>query len=199
MNKYPSDIVFTPTVKRLQEEYGSRDSYAHYEQNGGGNTAITPTLVNMAAETDMLYLGTSNADGLPYIQYRGGPKGFLKVLDETTLAFADFAGNQQFISTGNLLDNPKAFIFLMDYENRKRIKIWGKAKAVTDDPELLSKLSDPSYPALVVRAIVFEIDFWALNCRQHIHRRIPEEKHLEIVATLEGRIAELEAKLAEKT
>ncbi len=170
---YSSDIAFTPTVKSIQEAKGSREGYARMERSGGWQTAVTPQLRDFLAELDMFYLGTASADGQPYIQYRGGPQGFLKVLDEHTLAFADFGGNRQYITVGNLADNPRAFIFLIDYRNARRAKLWGQARVIENDSELIARLADPTYPARVERAIVFEIEAWDVNCPQHIHRRVP--------------------------
>ena len=164
---YPSDIAFTQSVKKLQSEKGSRDAYARMEQRTGWRTTIDEELIEFLETTDMVYLGTANAEHQPYIQYRGGPPGFLKAISQKELAFADFSGNRQYISLGNLTENPKAFIFLMDYVNRRRIKLWGHARFVEDDPQLLSQLSHQDYPAEVERAIVFEIDAWDRNCPKH--------------------------------
>jgi len=139
MRQYPSDIAFTPAVKAIQTEKGSRSSYSKMEERGGWQTTVTSDLEAFLSELDMFYLGTSNAEGQPYIQYRGGSPGFLKIVDEKTLGFADFGGNRQYITLGNLSENPKAFIFLMDYVNSRRIKLWGTARVVEDDPELLER------------------------------------------------------------
>jgi uncharacterized protein len=144
----------------------------------------------------MFYFGTANAAGQPYIQYRGGSPGFLKVLDDQTLGFADFGGNRQYITLGNLSENPQAFIFLMDYANRRRVKLWGNAKVVENDPELLDKLADAAYPGNVERAIVFSIEAWDMNCTQHIHRRYSQRQVQPIIDQLQLRIAELEKQLA---
>ncbi|MBK7644874.1 MAG: pyridoxamine 5'-phosphate oxidase family protein [Planctomycetes bacterium] len=191
----PSDIAFTPAVKALQAAAGSRASYARMEKSGGWSTEVTPDLMGFLAGLDMFYLGTTNAAGQPYIQYRGGPKGFLKVLDPRTLAFADFGGNRQFISTGNLSENPRVFIFLMDYANRRRVKVWGSARVVTDDPELLARLSDPSYEAQPERAIVITLEAWDANCPQHIHPRLLESEVVPLIESLQERIRVLEARL----
>ena len=123
----------------------------------------------------MFYFATANAEGQPYVQYRGGRPGFLKVIDQRTLGFADFGGNQQYITLGNLSENPKAFIFLMDYVDRRRVKLWGRARVVEDDPALIERLRDEEYkPGRVQRAIIFEIEAWDMNCQQHIHRRFPQ-------------------------
>lgn len=196
MKQYPSDIAFTPAVKDIQTAKGSRASYAKVERRGW-QTRVTPELTEFLAGMDMFYLGTANAEGQPYIQYRGGSPGFLKVLDEKTLAFADFGGNRQFITLGNLWENPKAFIFLMDYANSQRIKLWGEARVVEDDTELLDQLRDPDYPGKVERAIVFTIEAWDINCPQHIHQRFSQRQIAPVIEELQSRIADLETQLAE--
>jgi len=193
-----SDVAFTPTVKALQEQRGSRHRYARMEEKGGFRTAVTPDLAAFLAERRSFYLATSNAEGQPYIQHRGGPKGFLRPLDERTLGFADFDGNRQFISLGNLAENPRAFIFAMDYARRRRIKIWGRARVVADDPALLERLADPAYAAKPEQAILFEVAAWDINCPQHIPQMLPIEDVLPVVEKLEARIRELEALLAQR-
>jgi len=145
MDKPSSDIAFSPTVKGLQERFGSREAYSKMEEKGGFKVKITDDLSAFIGERDSFYLATVNKEGQPYIQHRGGPKGFLKVLDDRTLAFGDFKGNRQYISFGNLMENDKVCLFLMDYVNRRRIKVWGTAKVVEDDPELMEKVTCPSY------------------------------------------------------
>lgn len=196
MRQFPSDVAFTPAVKEIQAAKGSRSSYARMEQGQGWQTTVTPELSQFLSELDMFYLGTANAIGHPYIQYRGGSPGFLKVVDERTLAFADFAGNRQYITLGNLAENPKAFIFLMDYANSRRVKLWGDAHVVEDDPNLLAQLADPDYPTKVERAILFTIAAWDTNCPQHIHKRLPQREVAPIIEGLNSRIAELEAEVA---
>ena len=190
--KYTSDIAFTPSVKAIQEKFHSRSSYAHMEQSGGWQSDITPQLTQFLSMMDSFYLSTSNASGQPYTQHRGGPKGFLKVIDNKTLAFADFSGNRQYITTGNLSDNDKAFIFLMDYPSQTRIKIWGTAKVVEDDKELLESLSNASYKAKLERVIVFSVEAWDINCRQHIKQRFTQEDIKGITEPLEKKVLELE-------
>ena len=153
MRKTPSDVAFTPAVKAIQQRKGSRQSYARMEQDGGWQTTVTPDLAEFLADLDSFYLGTATADGQPYIQHRGGPPGFLKVLDDRTLAFADFGGNRQYVTLGNLSENPRAFIFLMDYANRRRVKVWGTARVVEGDAGLEQQLRDPAYPGKVERVI----------------------------------------------
>ena len=197
MKRPASDVAFTPAVKGAQERLGSRQSYAKLETKGGWADTISPDLAAFIAERDSLYLATASAAGRPYIQHRGGPAGFLRVLDDRTLAFADFGGNRQYISVGNLSENDQAFIFLMDYPNRRRIKIWGRARVVDDDPELLRKLTDSSYPGQPERAVVFAVEAWDVNCPQHIERRFSEAELERIVAPLRARIGELESRLKE--
>ena len=195
MSIYPSDIAFTPTVKSAQQQRGSREAYARVEQRGGWQTEISPELSDFIAERDSFYFGTATADGQPYIQHRGGSKGFLKMLDDRTLAFADFAGNAQYISVGNLDENDKAFIFLMDYSNRRRVKVWGSASYVEDDQQLLADLVDDEYSGRVERAILFRVRTWDINCPQHIKMRFSERELASVVADYERRIRELEAEL----
>jgi len=173
---YHSDIAFTPAVKAAQETRGSRDGYDKAMARHDWGDQVTPALSAFIAERDSFYLGTASADGQPYIQHRGGPKGFLKVLDERRLAFADYRGNRQYISVGNLDENNKAFLFLMDYPNRQRIKIWGRAEYVEGDGEVLRTVADPDYGAKLERAIVFWIEAWDSNCPQHIRPRYTVEE-----------------------
>lgn len=196
MNEYPSDIAFTPAVKAIQFAKGSRSSYSKMEERGSWQTTVTPELEAFLADLDMFYLGTSNAEGQPYIQYRGGPPGFLQVIDEQTLGFADFGGNQQFISLGNLSENPKAFIFLMDYVHSRRIKLWGKARIVEGDAQLENNLRDPEYPGKVERVVLFEIEAWDINCPQHIHKRFPQREIALVVEQLQQQVQELKEQLA---
>ncbi len=193
MKRPVSDIAFTSSVKAVQERLGSRKGYASMEQRGGWNDVVTPDLAEFIAERDTMFIATANVDGQPYIQHRGGPPGFLKVLDEHTLGFADFPGNRQYITIGNLDDNPKAFIFLMDFANRRRIKIWGRAEVVENDVELLEKLHDPEYGSEPERMFLFHVNAWDVNCPQHIKPRFTEEEVGESMKALRDRIAQLEA------
>jgi len=196
MRKIPSDIAFTPAVKQIQERHGSRNGYARMEQGRGWKTTVTPELAEFLGDLDMFYLGTASTQGQPYIQYRGGAPGFLKVIDEHTLGFADFGGNRQYLTLGNLSENPSAFIFLMDYANSRRVKLWGKARVVEDDPELINRLRDPSYPAEVERAILFMIEAWDINCPQHIHPRFSQRQIAPVIEKFETRVQELETEIA---
>lgn len=198
MDRPSSDIAFTPAVKAAQERLGSRDTYRRMEEKGGFRTALTEDLLAFIAERDSLYLGTVSSEGQPYIQHRGGPKGFLRLVDETTLGIADFGGNRQFVTLGNLADNPKAFIFLMDYANRRRIKIWGEARVVEDDPELMADLAIPDYKAgKVERAILFQVTAWDINCPQHITPRHDVDAFAEANRQILQQLADLEVENAE--
>ena len=195
MERPISEIAFTAEVKDAQERRGSRASYARMEQRGEQGPwrdVVTPELAEFIGERDSLYLGTASEDGQPYVQYRGGPKGFLKVLDEHTLALADFVGNAQYISLGNLSENNKAFIFLMDYPNRHRIKIWGRAEFVEDDPELLQTLVAADYKARPERVLRFHVKAWSPNCPQHIKQRFTVEEMAPKIKKLQRCIADLE-------
>lgn len=192
----PSDVAFTPAVKAVQERLGSRAAYARMERGGGWETEITEDLADFIGQQVSFYIATSNAENQPYIQHRGGPKGFLRVLDPTTLAFADFRGNRQYISMGNLAENPKVHLFLMDYANRSRVKIWGTCTVVEDDPALLAELTLPDYDARVERAFVIRVSAWDANCPQHIPQRLEAADAQEALSLRDRRIAELEAQLA---
>ncbi len=176
MTTIVSDVAFTPAVKAVQERLGSRKGYARMEEKGGWRDRISPELRAFLAARDSFYFGTSSAAGRPYIQHRGGPPGFLMVLDDQTLAFADYSGNRQYISVGNLSENDQAFLFVMDYPNRRRVKIWGRAEIVEDAPEILDRLVDPDYGARPERAVVFHVEAWDINCPQHIRPRYTVEE-----------------------
>lgn len=191
-----TDVAFTPSVKAEQEKRGSRAAYAKVEARGGWQASVTPDLASFLERIDTFFLGTSNGAGQPYIQHRGGPRGFLKVIDEKTLAFADFRGNRQYISLGNLAENARVFLFLMDFAQARRIKIWGTAAVVEDDPALLARLSDSTYDGVPERAIVITIEAWDPNCRQHITPRFTRAEVEAAVAPLRMRIAALEAEVA---
>lgn len=192
---YSSDIGFTPTVKAIQSRKGSRRGYASMEEGGGWKTEVTEDLAKYIADQRSFFLSTVNADGQPYIQHRGGPPGFLKVLDNRRLGFADFRGNRQYISQGNLLDSSKAFIFLIDYVQKTRIKIWGTAQVIEDDRELVEQLmqSDHPYKAAPEQAIIFTLEAWDANCPQHIPTRIDAEWVKSVLDEKDEKIAVLEA------
>ena len=190
---YASDVAFTPSVKAIQTRKGSRASY-HKQEERGWRTQITPDLAEFIDAQTSFMLATASADGQPYIQHRGGPAGFLRVLDEKTLAFADFAGNRQYITQGNLAENAKAYIFLIDYVNRRRIKLWGTARVVENDPELLAKLMPEGYEARPEQVIVFTVSVWDTNCPQHIPQKLDLADVVQVIAERDKRIAELESR-----
>jgi uncharacterized protein len=193
---YSSDVAFTPSVKAIQARKGSREAYAHAEENGGWRTEIDDRLAHVLAETNSFYLATATADGQPYIQHRGGPKGFVKVLDKHTIAFTDYSGNRQYLTQGNLSENPKAHIFIMDYAHRRRVKIWGEARAVEDDPALMESLMPQGYRARPEQVIIFTIAAWDTNCPQHIPQKFDAADFAAALAQRDARIAELEAEIA---
>ena len=168
---YSSDVAFTPAVKAVQVRKGSREMFAEVEENGGWRTEIDENLAAFLAETSSFFLATASADGQPYIQHRGGPKGFIRILDKNTLAFANYAGNRQYITQGNLSENSKAHIFVMDFAHRRRVKIWGEARMIDDDPALLTSLMPKGYRARPEQVIVFKIAAWDTNCSQHIPQK----------------------------
>jgi uncharacterized protein len=194
------DIAFSPAVKDAQTRRGSRQAYARMEAKGSQRTFVDTDLAGFIASMRSVYLATASSNGQPYIQHRGGPPGFLRVLDETTIAFADFSGNRQYISTGNLAENPKAMLFLMDYATGHRVKIWGTARVVEDDPDLIASLMPEDYGARGEAAILFTVAAWDTNCPQHIPKMLFAEdvtRLAERVQLLEADNARLRAALAE--
>jgi len=190
-----SQIVFPPSALRAQAERGSAHNYARKVASGFPDT-VTPDLAGFIAELDTAFLATVSESGAPYIQHRGGPKGFIKVIDERTLGFADYAGNRQYITLGNLAGNDRAFLFLLDFTNRQRIKVWGRARVVEGDAALLERLIDPGYRARPERAILFTIEAWDSNCSQHITERFTQAEVAIAVTGLRERIVALEAENA---
>lgn len=191
-----SDVAFSPSVKALQARKGSRDAYSRMEARGGWRTTITPDLEQFIAAQTSVYLATANAEGQPCIQHRGGPPGFLHVIDDKTIAFADFAGNRQFITQGNLSDNPKAHLFLMDYAHRRRIKIWGTARVV-EDAEVTESLMPEGYTARPEQTILFTVAAWDSNCPQHIPQKFDAADVAAALDRRDKKIAVLEAEVAE--
>jgi predicted pyridoxine 5'-phosphate oxidase superfamily flavin-nucleotide-binding protein len=190
-----SDVAFTPTVKAIQARKGSREAYARMEAERGFATTVDDELAGFIAAQTSFFLGTANAEGQPYIQHRGGPPGVLKVLDERTLGLADFRGNRQYLTQGNLQDNPRAFLFLIDYMNRRRIKLWETAEVVEGDADLNAKLAVPGYKARVEQAILFHLEAWNANCPQHIPQRFEADAVMAAITRRDARIAELEAEV----
>jgi uncharacterized protein len=191
-----SDVAFSPAVKAVQGRRGSREHYARVEAKGGFRTTVTPDLAAFLAEARSFYLATASADGQPYLQHRGGPPGFLRVVDERTLGFADFRGNRQYITTGNLAENPRAYIFVMDYARRRRVKLWGRARVVENDTALLARLWPEGYAARPEQIVLFEVEAWDTNCPQHIPQMFHSEDVARTVVELQTRISELEAEVA---
>jgi predicted pyridoxine 5'-phosphate oxidase superfamily flavin-nucleotide-binding protein len=192
---YSSDVAFTPAVKAVQQRKGSRQSYARMEDSGSWETTITPDLKTFVESQSSVFLASANAQGQPYIQHRGGPPGFLQVLDEQTIGFVDFVGNRQYITLGNLAENPQAHLFLIDYAQRRRVKIWGEARVVEGDAELTARLMPKGYKARPSQVIVFKVAAWDANCPQHIPRRLEAAEVAGLIAERDRRIAELEAQL----
>ena len=192
---HASDIAFTPSVKAVQTRKGSRGGYQRMDERGGWQARITPDLAAFIAAQTSVFLATVNAQGQPYIQHRGGPAGFLRVLDDTTIAFADFAGNRQYITQGNLADNPKAHLFLIDYAHRRRVKIWGEARIVEGDAVLAAKLMPAGYKARPEQVLVFTVSAWDANCPQHIPQRFEAADVAAALAERDQRIGELEAEI----
>ena len=191
-----SDIAFTETVKSIQARRGSRPRYARLEERGGFRTGITPDLAAFLAEVDTAYLATTNGAGQPYAQHRGGPKGFIRVLDGATLGFADYAGNRQYVTTGNLAENDRAFLILMDYAHRRRIKLWGRGRIVEDDPALLARLMREGYEARAEQAVLFTVEAWDVNCPQHIPQKWAAVDVAAAMAALQARLDAAEAEIA---
>jgi uncharacterized protein len=195
MSTNNSDIVFTHAARQAQAQRGSARAYEKRIAAGFPNL-VTPELATFIAELDTAFLATVSAAGAPYIQHRGGPKGFIKVLDERTLGFADYAGNRQYITISNLADNDRAYFFLLDFARQRRIKVWGHARVVEDDPALLARLMDQGYRARPERAILFTVEAWDVNCSQHITARFTEAEVAEATLPLRERLAALEAENA---
>jgi predicted pyridoxine 5'-phosphate oxidase superfamily flavin-nucleotide-binding protein len=195
VREYSSDVAFSPSVKAVQARKGSRAAYSRMEEGGSWETRITPDLAAFIAAQRSVFLATANLEGQPYIQHRGGPAGFLHVLDDHTLAFADFVGNRQYITLGNLADNPKAQLFLIDYANRRRVKIWGEARVVEGDRELLATLMPTGYRAKPDQVLVFTVTAWDSNCPQHIPRRFDEADVKTLLEERDRRIEALEAEV----
>jgi len=194
---YASDVAFTPTVKAIQTRKGSRRGYATMEQRGSWETRITPDLAAFIAAQTSVFFATASADGQPYIQHRGGPAGFLRVLDDKTIGFVDFTGNKQYITLGNLVDNPKAYLFLIDYAQRRRIKLWGEARVVEGDAALTARLMPEDYKAKArpEQVILFTVSAWDSNCPQHIPQRFDAADVAAALAERDTRIAALEAEV----
>ncbi len=194
---YASDVAFTNAVKSIQVRKGSRAAYARMEQGGSWEQKITPDLKAEIEAQISVFLATANGQGQPYIQHRGGPAGFLKVLDEHTIGFADFAGNRQYITQGNLEENPQAHLFLIDYAKRRRIKVWGTARVVEGDDALTRQLMPADYRARPEQVLLFTVAAWDVNCPQHIPQRFEAADVQAAIEVRDQRIAQLEAEVAD--
>src|SRR5664279_1268130 len=192
---YASDVAFTPSVKAVQARKGSRRGYERMEAGGSWQTRITPDLAAFIRAQTSIFLATANAEGQPYIQHRGGPPGFLRVIDDKTIGFVDFAGNRQYVTLGNLADNPKAHLFLIDYAHRRRVKIWGEARVIEGDAELTARLMPDGSTARAEQVILFTVSAWDANCPQHIPQRFEAADVAAALAERDKRIEELEAKV----
>jgi predicted pyridoxine 5'-phosphate oxidase superfamily flavin-nucleotide-binding protein len=190
MDKPSSNVAFSPAVKRVQTERGSRRAYQRMEASGGFETEVDGRLRSFLAEIDTAFLATAGADGQPYVQHRGGPKGFVRVLDDRTLAIADLPGNQQYVTTGNLLDNDRVCLFLIDYARRRRVKVWGRARIVEATPEMVNLLGKG-----VERALLLTVSAWDVNCPKHIPQKLDAEEVERVLLLRDARIAELEAEI----
>lgn len=195
MHQYPSDIAFTETVKAIQTQKGSRRAYANMERNGGWETEISGDLKRFIEAQISVFLATANSEGQPYIQHRGGPPGFLRVLDEKTIAFVDYNGNRQFISSGNLHDNPKFHLFLIDYANRRRVKIWGEAQVVEGGQAFITELMPAGYKARPEQVILLKISAWDANCPQHIPQRFEADDVVKMQNEYVQKIEALETEI----
>jgi len=194
---FASDVAFTPAVKAIQTRRGSRRAYARMEEGGSWKTRITPDLKDFVEAQTSVFLATANTVGQPYIQHRGGPPGFLRVLDDQTIGFVDFAGNRQYITAGNLADNPKAHLFLIDYAHQRRIKIWGEARVVEGDESLVARLMPADYRARPEQVLLLRVDAWDANCPQHIPQRFEAADVSRALAERDRRIEALELQLGE--
>ena len=195
MAEHSSDVAFTDTVKAIQQRKGSRSAYARMEDGGGWERSIDAELKAQIEAQTSVFLATANAQGQPYIQHRGGPAGFLRVLDEHTIGFVDFAGNRQYITQGNLEENPKAQLFLIDYTQRRRIKLWGTARIVEGDDTLIKRLMPAGYRARPEQVLLFTVTAWDVNCPQHIPQRFEAAQVQQAIDERDARIAALEAEV----
>ncbi|TCV90576.1 pyridoxamine 5'-phosphate oxidase family protein [Sulfurirhabdus autotrophica] len=195
LRRYSSDIAFTDSVKAIQTRKNSRHAYARMEQSGSWETRITPDLKVFIAAQTSVFLATANAEGQPYIQHRGGPAGFLHVLDDHTVGFVDYSGNRQFITAGNLAENPKSHLFLIDYSQRRRVKIWGESKVVEADENLVALMMPPGYKARAEQIIIINVVAWDENCPQHIPHRFDAADVKTALVMRDKRIETLESEI----
>ncbi len=174
--RFSSNVAFTPSVKAIQARKGSRPLYERVEKHGSWQTVITPDLKTFIEEQQSIFLATASKDGQPTIQHRDGPAGFLRVLDQSTIAFVDYVGNRQYVTLGNLSENPKASLFLIDYAHQRRVKLWGEARVAENDEGLVARLMPEDYKARAEQVILFAVSAWDINCPQHIPRRFEADE-----------------------
>jgi len=187
-----SDVAFTPSVKAIQVARGSRAAYAKMEARGGFRVEVDDDLRAFLAEVDTAFVATASSEGQPYIQHRGGPRGFIRALDDRHVGFVDFTGNRQYVTAGNLVDNDRVCVMAIDYSTRSRVKIWGHARVVPAAPELVDALASPDYRAKIEHAVVIEVTAWDMNCPQHIPQKVNAAEVAQLVGGLRARIGELE-------
>ena len=197
MTEYTSDVGFTPAVKEIQSRKGSRSGYEEMEKKGGWRTRVDDVLSGFLAGQRSVFLASVSSEGAPYIQHRGGPPGFVKVIDDKTLGFVDYRGNRQYITQGNLAGNNKVHLFLMDYMNRRRIKIWGKARIVEGDEKLLEELMPEGYKARPEQVVLIELIAWDINCPQHIPQRFEADDVARALKERDDEIERLNARIEE--
>jgi predicted pyridoxine 5'-phosphate oxidase superfamily flavin-nucleotide-binding protein len=191
-NQLSSDVAFSPAVKAVQVERGSRGAYSRLEARGGFETQVTPELAGFLAEIDTAYLATASADGQPYVQHRGGPKGFIRVVDEATIGFLDLAGNRQYVTTGNLRDNDRVCLFLIDYAHRARVKIWGRARVVPAADPAAAGLALPAGAGRPEQAILITVTAWDANCPKYIPQKVDVAEVEPVVTALRQQVSALE-------
>lgn len=196
MSRAFARIAFTDSVKEAQRHNGTRAVGERIEKHPAANDTLTPQLADFIAERDSFFMATASREGWPYVQHRGGPAGFLHVLDPRTLAFADFAGNRQYLSVGNLAESDRVHLFLMDWVHARRLKIWGRAEMV-EDPALIAAMMPAGYDARPERVIRIHVEAWDMNCNQHITQRVSQHELAPFLVAQNERIARLEAKLKE--
>ncbi|HYP13873.1 MAG TPA: pyridoxamine 5'-phosphate oxidase family protein [Bryobacteraceae bacterium] len=194
MADHYGSIIFTPAIKALQEKYGSRRQYERKERNSSSPDRLGPEESLFIAERDSFYMATVGATGWPYVQYRGGPKGFLKVVDDQTIGFADFRGNKQFISTGNLATDNRVALIMVDYAFQARLKLLGRAEIFSGEAarEWIERLREPGYQAVIERAYIIRVEAFSWNCPQHIQQRFTADQIRDVLEPYELRLRELE-------
>ncbi len=198
MSRAYSDITFTPAVRDMQTRMGSRANYAPFDVDPDRHDRLTEREAAFIEARDGFYQASAGETGWPYVQFRGGPAGFVKVLNPQTIAYADFRGNVQYISTGNLAQDGRLSIILMDYANRRRLKLLGRAQLIdaADDPALIERLRMPDYGAKIERAVLIGIEGYDWNCPQHITRRFTEAEVAHATRALHEELRLARAELA---